>query len=88
MSIWNIYFESISRDTLYKVIPPKVISKVLLINWKFNSGVLLFPWVDYTSSFFQGKVQVQSSDIQVGDLIIVEKVDAFSIYFRHVYTTY
>ena len=28
------------------------------------------------------------SDIQVGDLIKVEKVDAFLIYFRHVYTSY
>lgn len=33
-------------------------------------------------------MQVKSSDIQVGDLIIVEKVDAFLISFRHVYASY
>lgn len=31
------------------------------------------------SSFFKGKVQVKSSDIQVGDLIIVEKVNFFLV---------
>uniref|UniRef100_A0A8C0R1A7 Phospholipid-transporting ATPase n=1 Tax=Canis lupus dingo TaxID=286419 RepID=A0A8C0R1A7_CANLU len=41
----------------------------------------------YSKLTVRGKVQVKSSDIQVGDLIIVEKVDAFLIYFRHVYAS-
>ncbi|KAL2308051.1 hypothetical protein Nmel_001049 [Mimus melanotis] len=36
----------------------------------------------YSKLTVRGKVQVKSSDIQVGDLIIVEKVDTFKIYFR------
>ncbi|ERE84772.1 putative phospholipid-transporting ATPase IIB [Cricetulus griseus] len=38
----------------------------------------------YSKLTVRGKVQVKSSDIQVGDLIIVEKVDAFLIYFRSI----
>uniref|UniRef100_A0A2K5PK30 ATPase phospholipid transporting 9B (putative) n=1 Tax=Cebus imitator TaxID=2715852 RepID=A0A2K5PK30_CEBIM len=42
----------------------------------------------YSKLTVRGKVQVKSSDIQVGDLIIVEKVDEFLIYFRPIFTSY
>uniref|UniRef100_G3RPG4 Phospholipid-transporting ATPase n=1 Tax=Gorilla gorilla gorilla TaxID=9595 RepID=G3RPG4_GORGO len=41
----------------------------------------------YSKLTVRGKVQVKSSDIQVGDLIIVEKVDDFLIYFRPMYAS-